>query len=121
MTTLEGGRVITGSEVVMVIGRGRSVRDEDDAKALVTRWRQSGLSMQTWCNENSVARHSLQWWRPRIEAVERGGGLLRVAEVVLPAPTSTGFRLRLPNGVDVGVPEDFHAEALARLLKVVSS
>lgn len=105
----------------MVIGRGRAVRDEGDAKALLTRWKQSGLSMQAWCNENGVARHSLQWWRPRIEAMERGGGLLRVAEVVLTAPASTGFRLRLPNGVEVGVPEDFHAEALARLLTVVSS
>jgi hypothetical protein len=121
VTTLEGGRVITRSEVVMVIGRGRSVRDEGDAKALLMRWKKSGLSMQAWCNENGVARHSLQWWRPRIEAMERSGGLLRVAEVVLPAPTSTGFRLRLPNGVEVGVPEDFHADALARLLTVVSS
>jgi hypothetical protein len=101
-----------------MVAHARRVRDEGDARELLARWRESGESMAEWCRANGVVRQSLQWWRGRRTDVG-DQGVVRVAEVVLPAG-GPEYRIVLGNGREVVVGE-FEPEALRRLLEVVDT
>ncbi len=104
-----------------MVAHARVVRDEGDAQELLARWRESGESMAEWCRANGVVRQSLQWWRWRRldDDGSSAQGVVRVAEIVLPAGAPE-YRIVLGNGRAVVVGE-FEPEALRRLLEVVDS
>lgn len=102
-----------------MLAHARVVRDEGDARELLARWRQSGEGLAEWCRANGIVRQSMQWWRARRLDDEGRPGVVRVAEIVLPA-NGPEYRIVLGNGRAVVVGE-FDADALRRLLEVVDS
>jgi hypothetical protein len=109
--------VIWLTEVAMTVGRVRVVRDMEDARDLVQRWRDSREGLAAWCEREGVSRQSMQWWRIRVEG-ETGGGVVRVAEVVL-RDRAAAYRVVLGNGREVVVDDGFDDSVLSRLLAVV--
>lgn len=109
--------------------KGRRVRDEADARALLAAISASSQRLKPWCQSNGVNPHSLYWWRSKLGRQRHGGRrhprlqraleAVPVAEVKLALPPrAPRYELALPNGLTLRVDSGFEAEAVERLLAV---
>lgn len=99
----------------------RKVRDEDDAWGLLDELEASGLELRDFCEHRGVDARSLNCWRRNLGVRDPVPAPLRLLEVVGPQPTRKAeYRLAV-GGVVVQVDDDFHADTLARLLRVVTA
>jgi hypothetical protein len=90
------------------------VRNAADAEDLLGRWRLSGEGLTAWCVRQGVSRQSLQWWRRSGD-----GAVVRVAEVVVSAPSSIEYRVVLANGRELVLGPRFDDAVVRRLLDLV--
>jgi transposase-like protein len=93
---------------------------EEDARAVLAALEQSGQPVRAFAEEHGLDPQRLYAWRRRVA----GGDRTTFRELVVRAssaiPAESPFEIALPSGVVVRVPSSFDAEALARLLTVVS-
>jgi hypothetical protein len=102
----------------------------------VERWQESGLRAHEFAGELGVNAATLAQWKYRLAAEAREGRanapateavefveLDTTAAPVTPEPARSGtvFELLLPSGIAVRVPSDFDADALRRLVDVMTA
>ena len=85
-------------------------------RAVVGRWRDSGLSKAAFCRENDLRLWQFYYWVKRVAELdgEAGQGFARVAAA------RSGLCLRFGAGVRVELDPDFDEATLRRLLEVLA-
>ena len=108
---------------------GRKIRDEADARACLAAAARAGVRRRDWARAHGVDGRSLHCWYLRLRGP---GGRLKPSRESTPLvelvpafemeeARSVGEKLLVRlNGVEIEVSPDFDADALARLLDVVS-
>lgn len=108
----------------------RKVRDQVEAKELLSALSSSGRSMPEFCAERGIDGRSLQCWRVNLARGARAAHRrsahrpLRLVELGSPPPMPTlarpsKYRVVFGDAV-IEVEDSFEEETLARLLRVVS-
>jgi hypothetical protein len=107
------------------MGRGPSESRRRFWRDLIERQRKSGESIAAFCRDRGVSAASFYHWRAKLAdecALNESGSVsfvpLPLGEVM--AGARAEFSVRLPNGVEVAVPNAFDTEALARVLQAAS-
>ena len=95
--------------------RRRTVEAEE-ARELVSAWRESGESLRAWCARRGIDGRSLRYWADQ-EAPEP---ILRLVELTPPrrATRTAGLRLRVGD-ITIAIGDDFSDEALTRVIRAV--
>ena len=77
----------------------------------VTGWKASILSKETYCREQNISSHTLNYWLKK----------LRQPSDFVPINIYRGssIQLNLPNGIQIQLPTDFCEKSLKRLLSVI--
>ena len=92
---------------------------------LLSKQRESNLSIKAFCRDHRVSEASFYTWRKRLDAKEtRSLGSEPnppFVAVSLPATSTTvdDFGVRLPNGIVISVPREFDAAALQHLVQAI--
>jgi len=101
---------------------------EQDGRAVIEAWRRSGLPLATFARQHGLGATRVRWWRNRLD--ERAPqppsapvGLIPVTVVgtsiaVTKPPT---MEIVLASGHVVRVRDDFNAEALVKLVRVLET
>ena len=104
---------------------GRKIRDEADARACLDAVASSGLARAEWARAHEIDARSLNAWRlnlGRKEAACHPVDFLELVPRPVAATRSEGHPLRVRrDDLVVEVPEDFDADHLLRVLRVVAA
>ena len=82
--------------------------------AKIAAWRNSGLSIAAWCQENSEGYHRFLYWRQRLKELEQG----KPGKFVELRPATTPISLEC-NGIYVHVSAGFDAGLLGDILTLL--
>jgi hypothetical protein len=94
-------------------------RSAQEWQQLLSAWRASGKTRETWCHEQGLSKESLRRWGKRLRAGQPDGALVRLAREPQPRPVDPPAWLRvLPDG-QVEILGPLHEEVLRRVLHVV--
>lgn len=91
---------------------------------MLAAWRQSGLALTAWCEQEGLGYERVRRWRSQEKARTRRrptATFLPVRVVGEPSLEVPAFELELSRGVRVRVAAQFDEASLARLLRVVES
>ena len=72
-------------------------RTLSEMQGICQRWEQSGLSRRVFCNQNSIAHQTFNYWYKRINSKDGCG----FAEVTLPASRKGSFEVVFPSGARI--------------------
>lgn len=89
---------------------------------VLTEQQSSGLSIARFCRERDLLPTSFYAWRRKL--ADSVSPVAATPSKFVPLPigaVSSGFRVRLPNGVRLSVPPQFDAAMLSALLQSASS
>jgi len=111
----------------MGITTRRTVRDQEEACALLDRLADSGLKLPKFCAELGIDGRSLNCWRRNLARRRRPGVTsapapqrLRLVEILPSAPPQPAASYRVSVGdVVIELDDHFDERTLARLLRVV--
>ena len=101
---------------------------EEDGRTVIEAWRRSGLPLATFARQHGLGATRVRWWRNRLD--ERAPltptapvGLVPITVVgtAIPATTSSTMEVVLTSGYLVRVRDDFNAEALVKLVRVLET
>jgi len=98
--------------------------DDQRARAAITRWRASGLSIAEFLRSEGLGRRTFYRWRAHVEASEAATAP-RLVPVVLSSPRARGFAgepfvVELGDDLRIRVAAGFDADELARLVEVLA-
>lgn len=119
--------------------KGRTIRDAEDARAVLTQIPDSGLALAAFCDRHGINRWSLYHWRAKLtrqrlnkpepkkttpkkrtanKPVAKTLDLPPFAEVKLPVHPAR-YEICAPSGWTVRVDDHFQSDRLADLLKAI--
>ncbi len=98
--------------------------DDQRARAAITRWRASGLSIAEFLRSEGLGRRTFYRWKAHVEASEAAAAP-RLVPVVLSSPRARGvagepFVVELGDDLRIRVAAGFDADELARLVEVLA-
>jgi hypothetical protein len=100
---------------------------EHEARGVLSAWRKSGLTLETFARDRGLTPQRVRWWKAKLEGKttalvrsESSLALLRV-QVTESAPSKRGepVAVYLRSGHIVKVGRGFDAEAFARVVAVL--
>ena len=89
---------------------------------------QSKMTVEEWCKRNGMSKHQYNYWNRRVRKKQRPAEEIPFAEITpILSNSNTGRKDSVPSSdfqiifhdIRVVVPNDFHPEALAGLMKVL--
>lgn len=97
--------------------------DDQRARAAITRWRASGLSIAEFLRGEGLGRRTFYRWKAHVEASEAAAP--RIVPVVLNSTRARGvagepFVVELGDDLRIRVAAGFDADELARLVEVLA-
>ena len=103
---------------------GRKVRDLEEARRLLSRWRPSKQSLSEWCRFHGINAHFLAAHKKNIErAEEKAEAVIDFVEVkLLPPPRNpASYQINLANGHTIRCDDHFDPDQLRHLLHLVAA
>jgi len=91
---------------------------------------QSGMKVEEWCVKNNVTKHQYYYWYHQIYKKQNAGEEIAFAEITQTFPNNEDIKkVSVPSsdfqvfykGIQITVPSDFNADALAGLMKVLQA
>ena len=95
----------------------------EEMHAILSRWKESGLSLRAFGIREGVSYSQLVYWRRRLEPAKEKVELAPVRVVPAedpPAAKSETIAVWLPNGVSLHVPPGASSAELGRLVEILA-
>ena len=97
---------------------------ELEARAVLSAWRASGLSIERFAASRGIVAQRIRWWKKKLESGEaaRKSMALLPVSVVEAAPPSRGAPVQviLPSGHIVRIGRGFDEDTFARVIAILS-
>lgn len=96
-----------------------------EMRALLRRWKRSGLSLPEFAEKNRLSAKTLAWWRWKLGRDARDGQQVELVEVKRESTASActavpePFEVVLGNGILVRVPSVFEEASLERVVRTL--
>ncbi len=95
---------------------------EEDARAVVAVWRESGTSLSAFARQHGLQRRRLTRWIRRLEtAASLHFHPVRLTGAVDPHPSPAAIEIELPSGERIRLPRGFDADDLRRVLSILEA
>ena len=95
---------------------------ELEARAVLSAWRASGVSVERFAAARGIVAQRIRWWKKKLEAGEPARKSMALLPVVQTSESSRGAPIQviLPSGHIVRVGRGFDEDTFARVMAILS-